>query len=55
MAGSAANARWAAWFDEVLEELAGPDGELIRMTEVWHLPDGEADQPGNLSRTGQEK
>lgn len=53
MTGSAANARWATWFDEVLEELVGPDGELIRMPEVWHLPEADSEPPGNLSSESQ--
>jgi L-rhamnose mutarotase len=53
MAGSAANDRWATWFDEVLEELVGPDGELIRLPEVWHLPESarsESVQPESSER-----
>lgn len=31
------NARWAKWFEDVLAEHVGPDGELLEATEVWHL------------------
>lgn len=42
MAGSDANARWAEWFADVLELHVGPDGRLIRLDEVWHLPEPTA-------------
>ena len=31
------NARWAAWFSEVLVELTDENGNLVRADEVWHL------------------
>lgn len=31
------NARWAAWFQDVLAEHTGADGALIEASEVWHL------------------
>jgi L-rhamnose mutarotase len=31
------NARWAKWFEDVLAEHVGPDGELLEAAEVWHL------------------
>jgi L-rhamnose mutarotase len=34
---SAVNARWSAWFDDVIESLADADGNLAVADEVWHL------------------
>jgi L-rhamnose mutarotase len=31
------NARWAAWFDDVLVRLTDDEGNLLEATEVWHL------------------
>jgi L-rhamnose mutarotase len=31
------NARWAAWFEDVIEQLTDEQGELFRADEVWHL------------------
>jgi L-rhamnose mutarotase len=31
------NRRWSSWFEDVIESLTGPDGELMRAEEVWHL------------------
>lgn len=31
------NARWAAWFEDVIVELADEEGNLFRYDEVWHL------------------
>jgi L-rhamnose mutarotase len=31
------NARWAAWFEDVIERLTDPDGNLFVAEEVWHL------------------
>jgi L-rhamnose mutarotase len=31
------NARWAAWFTDVLATHTAEDGSLIEATEVWHL------------------
>ncbi|WP_322935929.1 L-rhamnose mutarotase [Actinacidiphila alni] len=31
------NARWSAWFQDVLAEHLGPDGGLIEAAEVWHM------------------
>ena len=37
LAGSDANARWAAWFEDVIVELVDANGELFTLAEVWHL------------------
>ncbi len=34
---SDANARWAAWFEEVIVRLTDEQGNLFRSGEVWHL------------------
>ena len=31
------NARWAKWFEEVIVNLTDNKGNLMEMTEVWHL------------------
>jgi L-rhamnose mutarotase len=31
------NARWSAWFTDVIEELTDADGRLFTADEVWHL------------------
>jgi L-rhamnose mutarotase len=31
------NARWSAWFTDVIEELTDADGQLFTADEVWHL------------------
>lgn len=31
------NARWSASFEDIIEALTGPDGELCTADEVWHL------------------
>jgi L-rhamnose mutarotase len=31
------NARWSAWFADVIEELTDADGRLFTADEVWHL------------------
>ena len=31
------NARWAAWFEDVIVELTDESGNLFRAEEVWHL------------------
>lgn len=31
------NARWAAWFEDVILRLTDDAGELMRADEVWHL------------------
>jgi L-rhamnose mutarotase len=31
------NARWSAWFEDVIEDLTDPDGALFSADEVWHL------------------
>ena len=31
------NARWAAWFEDVIVKLADEQGNLFRADEVWHL------------------
>jgi L-rhamnose mutarotase len=37
MGESEANARWATWFEDVIEDLTDENGELRFHTEVWHL------------------
>lgn len=37
MANSDANAKWAEWFKEVIVNLTDTKGNLMTMTEVWHL------------------
>ncbi|GIF74433.1 hypothetical protein Asi02nite_39510 [Asanoa siamensis] len=34
---SEVNARWSAWFEDVIEELTDSDGNLRYAAEVWHL------------------
>ncbi len=34
---SEVNARWSAWFEDVLEELTDAEGQLFVAEEVWHL------------------
>lgn len=34
---SEVNARWAAWFEDVIEHLTDESGELFAAREVWHL------------------
>jgi len=31
------NARWAAWFEDVIERLTDAEGNLFAAEEVWHL------------------
>lgn len=31
------NQRWSEWFEDVIVELTGPDGDLFWAEEVWHL------------------
>lgn len=31
------NARWSAWFEDVIEQLADADGTPFTADEVWHL------------------
>jgi L-rhamnose mutarotase len=31
------NARWAAWFEDVIVRLTDESGDLFRAEEVWHL------------------
>ena len=33
------DARWAAWFEDVLEPLADDEGNLETYREVWHMPE----------------
>jgi L-rhamnose mutarotase len=33
---SEVNARWSTWFEDVIEELTGADGQLFVADEVWH-------------------
>jgi L-rhamnose mutarotase len=37
LASSEANARWAAWFEELIVNLTDAQGRLMSMQEVWHL------------------
>ena len=37
MGSSEGNAKWAEWFKEVIVNLVDNQGNLLRMTEVWHL------------------
>ena len=37
MAGSTANAEWAAWFGDVIAEITTDSGDLIRAEECWHM------------------
>ena len=37
LGSSDANARWAAWFEDVIVELVDEQGELFTLAEVWHL------------------
>ena len=37
MGSSEANVKWAEWFKEVIVNLTDNQGNLLRMTEVWHL------------------
>jgi len=32
-----ANARWSAWFEDVIVALTDESGELVAAEEVWHL------------------
>jgi L-rhamnose mutarotase len=34
---SEVNARWAAWFEDVIVSLTDEEGRLFRLDEVWHL------------------
>lgn len=34
---SDANARWAAWFEDVIVNLTDSKGRLLSLEEVWHL------------------
>ena len=31
------NARWSAWFEDVIEQLTDEDGQMFFAPEVWHL------------------
>ena len=37
IAGNEINARWAAWFEDVILSLVDEDGDLYWAEEVWHL------------------
>ena len=37
LAPNEANARWSAWFEDVIVSLTDENGELARLEEVWHL------------------
>lgn len=49
MGESEANARWAEWFRDVLEELVDERGDLIRLREVWHLGGSGSPEDGHLT------
>jgi L-rhamnose mutarotase len=31
------DARWSAWFEELIEQRFGEDGQAMSVAEVWHL------------------
>lgn len=37
LAGNDANARWSAWFEDIIVALTDEDGNLFSAEEVWHL------------------
>lgn len=37
LADSEANARWSAWFEDLIVNLTDSQGRLMSMAEVWHL------------------
>ena len=37
MASSKANKEWAAWFEDVIDEIVDDEGALITADEVWHM------------------
>lgn len=37
LAPSEANARWSAWFEDLIVNLTDAKGQLMSMQEVWHL------------------
>lgn len=37
LASSDANARWSAWFEDLIVNLTDAKGRLMSMQEVWHL------------------
>jgi L-rhamnose mutarotase len=38
VAETVVTARWATWFEDVIEQLADEQGNLFRADEVWHQP-----------------
>jgi L-rhamnose mutarotase len=36
VAATEVNGRWAAWFEDVIEQLTDEHGDLFRAEEVWH-------------------
>lgn len=42
MASSQANARWAAWFTDVIATLTDAEGNLLRAPQVWHMDESAA-------------
>ena len=50
MGGSAANAKWAEWFTEVIEILTDESGGLRRAPQVWQMNEGIAQ--GNAESRG---
>ncbi len=37
LGSSEANTRWSKWFEDVIVSLTDENGDLYRLTEVWHL------------------
>jgi L-rhamnose mutarotase len=37
MAATDVDQRWAAWFDEIIDQRYGEDGNAMSVPEVWHL------------------
>lgn len=37
MSSSEANAKWQAWFQDVLEQVVDDEGRLITAEDVWHM------------------
>ena len=50
MGGSAANARWAEWFTDVIDVLVDESGGLRRATEVWHMDEALAEANADPER-----
>lgn len=50
MEASAANARWAEWFTDVIETLTDESGQLQRLVQVWHLDETLAEASADPDR-----